>query len=113
MRFIAVILIAYVSLVMVSSTICQTYTLVNQADLRCGSANTKQCSKDKTNKKQSANNTSCTPCCSIQNCHCNFVEVPEFNFLINSSKVSKKAPIKNDKVISNYLSDCWHPPKIV
>ncbi len=113
MRFIAFILIAYISLLTVSPMVCETYTIVKQTDLCCNSDNVEQCSKNKSDNKQSGSNTTCTPCCSIQNCHCNFVEVPYFNFLVQVSTISKKTPTKNDKVLSNYLSDCWHPPKVV
>lgn len=110
MRFIAVILIAYVLLLTVSPAVCKTYTALKQVNL-CGSSNDKQSTKEQSGNKQSNNNTSCTDCCSIQNCHCNFVDVPQFNFLAQTSVISKKTSIKNDKVLSNYLSDCWHPPK--
>lgn len=73
----------------------------------------KQCSNDQEGNKSSNDNSSCMPCCSIQNCQCNFINIPQFNFLIQMHLTAKKFPAKNDKVPSDYLSDCWHPPKIV
>lgn len=111
MRFIAAILITYISVLTVLPVGCETFTILKQAELCCISNYNKQCSKEQTENKQSDNKKSCTACCSLQNC--NNISIPQFNFLVHSSKVSKKAPIKKDKVISNYLSDCWHPPKTV
>ena len=111
MKFISIILIAYITLLTVLPAVCKTYVVLKQAELCCSDKNSNQCSKDQ--KDKSENNMSCTACCSIQNCNCNFVGIPQFDFLIQNGTTTKKAKIQDDKILSNYLSDCWHPPKIV
>lgn len=102
MRFIAVILVCYISLVTVTPAVCGTCTVLKQVNLCCND-----------DKDQSDNTTTCTPCCSLQNCHCNFVAIPQFDFLVQIDINSKKTPIKNDKILSDFLSDCWRPPEII
>lgn len=116
MRLIAVILVAYISLLTVLPVICGTYIVLEQAELCCNSASDNQCSEEQSCNEQSDeenNNSSCISCCSVQNCNCNLVDVSRFNFLVQISLNSKRAKVENDKVISNYLSDCWQPPELV
>ena len=114
MKFIAVILVTYISLLTISPALCGFYAAFKRVDLCCSTENNKQCSKEQTgNSKQSDSDVPCKPCCSIQNCHCNFINVPPFDFFVQTGATAKKTPFKNDKVFSNYLPDCWHPPEIV
>lgn len=97
MRTISVILLTYVMLLLVAPTVCNSIA---------------QCSKEQTNNKNPENNT-CSSCCSIQNCNCNFTGIEKFDFQIYMSIITNKIHTQNDKILSNYLSECWHPPKIV
>jgi hypothetical protein len=98
MRTISVILLTYVVLLLVAPTVCNSMA---------------QCSKEQTNNKNSDNTNTCASCCSIQNCNCNFTGVEQFDFQIYTSIITKKIQAQNNKILSNYLSECWHPPKIV
>lgn len=114
MKFIAMILVVYVSLLTLSPVVCGTYIAVKQTADCCNENKDRECSKEQTTNKQSdkSDSNSCLSCCSVQNCHCSFVDAPQFNFQIQMSLNSKRVPIKNDKVLSDYLSDCWQPPEV-
>ena len=113
MRCIALILLVYVSVLNITPAICSSYTTLAQTNLcinKKGCGDDDACSNTKQN--ENSNNTSpCTPCCYIQNCHCNIVNTPRFNFQILSDVSTEKISTENDKIYFNYLSDCWHPPK--
>ena len=109
MRLIAIILVTYISALTISPVVCGTYLAIKQS-VSCNDDN--QCRKEPTENNKSENSSSCLSCCSVQNCHCNFVEAPQFSFLIQTNINTQRAPIKIDKVLSDYLSDCWQPPEI-
>jgi hypothetical protein len=115
MKYIVVILLTYMSLLTVSPALCGMYAALKQADLCCSTDSDKQCSKEQpdSNKQsdKSDSNTPCTPCCIIQNCHCYFVGVPQFDFHIIAYTTTQKIRVTNDNVFSNYSSECWHPPE--
>lgn len=98
----------------VSPVVCGGYVVLKQADLCCNTESDTKCSKDQTTNKPSGSsekNSSCMACCSVQNCHCNCIAIPEFNFCNEISIDSNRPPVKNDKVLSDYFSDCWQPPE--
>ena len=99
MRTFSIILLTYVSLLLVAPTICNTIM---------------QCAKEQSaNKNSKDNSSSCESCCSIQNCHCNFTGIQQFNFQILANTVTKKIYTQNDNILSTYLSECWHPPELI
>lgn len=109
MRYIAFILVFYVSVMNVTPAICGSYTYLVQTNV-CRSENNGACSDDKSQQNPKSASP-CLPCCYVQNCHCNIVTIPEFNFQVFSDLNIEKIPTENDKIYFNYLSDCWHPPK--
>jgi len=109
-RFIAIILVTYISTLTISPVVCGTYLAIKQ-NISC--SNDHECKKKQENNKKADHNSSCLSCCSVQNCHCSFVDAPQFNFLVQINLNSQRAPIKKDKVLSDYQSDCWQPPEIV
>lgn len=116
MRSIALILVAYLSLLTTSPAVCNGYLVLRQDDLCCNITCETECSKDLSTNKPSGpseKESSCLSCCSLQNSHCSFVAVPEFNFNVEMSLNTKRPPVKNDKVLSDYLSDCWQPPELI
>lgn len=114
MKYIAIILVTYISLLTISPALCGFYAAFKRTGLCCLTNNDKQCSKEQAdNSKQPGKSDSDTTCCSIQTCHCNFINVLPFDFSVQTGRTAKKAPFKNDKIFSNYLPDCWHPPEIV
>lgn len=112
MRFITTILIIYISLLTISPAVCGIYAVLDQTDQCC--TNTKKCSESsKDNNKKSQNNSPCTPCCFMQNCNCYFTDVSQFIFQSNITARTKKIQSKNVNIVSNYSSDCWHPPEMI
>lgn len=108
MRLIAIILVTYISVLNMSPIVCGTYIAIKQT-VSCSSD---KCAEKKTSKQKSDTGSSCLSCCSVQNCNCSFVDASQFNFLVQINLNSQKAPFKKDKVLSDYLSDCWQPPEI-
>jgi hypothetical protein len=117
MKFITAILVTYISLLTVSPALCGLASMLKQVDLCCAADNEKKCSKEPSDNKeqsdQSDSKTPCIPCCSVQNCLCYFVGVPQYDLAVQLITVAQKIRVKNENVFSNYLSNCWHPPKLV
>lgn len=119
MRFIAIILVTYISLLTVSPAVCGLYETIKQVDLCCSSDSNKKCSnepsgnKTQKQKDKSESDAPYAPCCSVQNCQCYFVTAPQLDFGIQLVTITEKIRIKNETVISNYSSDCWQPPEKV
>ena len=86
MRFIAIILITYISLLTASPAVCGLYETIKQVDLCCSSDSNKKCSNEpsgsKTQKQKdnSESDAPYAPCCSVQNCQCYFVTAPQLDF---------------------------------
>lgn len=95
MKSIALILLAYFGILLVSPLGCS-----------------KTSSNVSMGQTKSQSDTPCQACCSIQSCHCNFLGAQSFDFPVQIVAVILKQRIQNDKVLSNYLSDCWRPPKV-
>src|ERR1700741_5429562 len=108
MKLTALILTCYLALLTGIPAVCSTYTMFQQADICCTDRN---CSQKGDCKKES--NNSCTPCCSIQSCNCSIIDIPRFNFSIQSSIANKQIPAENDKAFSEYSADCWRPPELI
>lgn len=99
MKAFSIILLTYVTLLLVVPTVCNTMM---------------QCSKEQSADKNSKNTPkSCESCCALQNCHCNFTGIQQFNFQISANIIISKIHTQNDNVLSNYLSECWHPPELI
>ena len=113
MRIVSAIFFIYVSLLIVSPSICGVYTEVNETQMCRSSCEYTQCSGEQTENESSDKDEPCTPCCLIQNCNCCFVAPSSFEFQPLIVYSAKKIQSKNDNVVSNYSSDCWHPPEMI
>ncbi len=99
MRVFSAILLTYVLLLLVVPTVCNSMTT---------------CSKEQSsNKKTDKDNSACNSCCYVQNCNCNFTGIQQFNFQIQAGSDIEKNSTQKDKPLSSYLSECWHPPKLI
>ncbi len=108
MRYLALILTLYLSVITVTPALCSTYSVIKKVTLCCSE---QKCS-NKTGDCKRGNDT-CTPCCLMQNCCCNIVALPEFNFMLEGISTEKKILTISDNALSDYLSDCWNPPKLI
>jgi hypothetical protein len=70
----------------------------------------KHCSKKAEKEKSENDCNKCNPfmACAYGNFFVN--ELP-FDYTAIVSMISTKLILTNDKVISSYIADCWHPPK--
>lgn len=112
MRIVSAILFIYVSLLIVSPSVCGMFTVVEETGMCGSSCEYNQCSEEQTENESSEKELPCTPCCLIQNCNCCFVAPASFEFQPLIVYSAKKTQSKNDNVVSNYSCDCWHPPEM-
>ena len=101
------------SLLTIAPALCELYATVSTINWCC-SPNAEKCAAKPMDTKKQTNGTSksCTPCRTIQNCSCYFTTTAIANFKPILVSDSRKLYITNEKVVSNYLSDCWHPPEL-
>lgn len=113
MRIVSAILFIYVSYLIVSPSVCGMFTIVNETKMCSSSCENTQCAELQTENESTDKDAPCTPCCLIQNCNCCFISPSSFEFKPIIFYTAKKIQSKNDNVVSNYSSDCWHPPEMV
>ena len=113
MRIISAMLFIYVSLLIVSPSICGMCASADETEMCSSSCEYTQCSGEQNENESSEKDSPCTPCCLIQNCNCCFIAPTAFEFQPLIVFSVKKIQSKNDIVVSNYSSDCWHPPEMV
>lgn len=99
-------------LLVVSPSICGMYTVVDEKEMCSSSCEYSQCSEEQTENESSENDSTCTPCCLVQNCNCCFIAPSSFEFQPLIVCSVKNTQSKNVNVVSNYSSDCWHPPEM-
>lgn len=109
MRIVSAILFIYVSILIVSPSVCGIFTVVEETEMCTSSFEHTQCSEKQTDNELSEKES---PCYLIQNCNCCFVTPAPFEFQPLIVYSSKKIQSKNDNVVSNYSSDCWNPPEV-
>ena len=74
----------------------------------CESQDNIQQQKDDPNK--CCNNGHCNPFEACACCYCISTEQPVFS-ISNFLAVTKKVRVTNDKILSSYVQDFWHPPE--
>ncbi|HTF03598.1 MAG TPA: hypothetical protein VK826_06205 [Bacteroidia bacterium] len=115
MKFFIFLFAAYLTFLVTSPVIC-TATCEEEKEPSCCTAEA-TCTAEKTSKESTEDktngNTCCTPCCSMQNCHCFFESITEINFNVSAYSIANQYLLQDDKLNSTYLSDCWQPPEIV
>ena len=109
MKWIAMLLFIYTSLLVAGPAICSVEKIMAQADACCHQTKKKDCTKDE-NSKQDA---PCMPCCVVQTCQCEYISPVNIDFTMENGGSITAIPDMNDKIHSDYWSECWHPPETV
>lgn len=110
MKLVAAILLTYVSVLVTAPALCAMEEIATKAGLSCTGNESDDCSKE---SDQSNEKSPCMPCCTVQSCQCYFITINEFNLNIQESVSISTIPYTNDKILSDYLSECWHPPELI
>ena len=110
MKLIAKILLTYISVLITAPAICAMEDIAAKTDYCCTSNVSDDCSKESDRSEESS---PCMPCCTVQSCQCYFTKTTEFNLHIMESVSLSTVPYTNDKILSKYLSECWHPPELI
>ena len=70
----------------------------------------KKCSKEDSKKTQDCSANGCNPFmpCPVGNF---FIDEEPYQLSNDFSQLSNKMIVANDKIVSTYVADCWHPPE--
>lgn len=118
MKFLSAILVTLILFLTVQPVLTNSnFTETNKKQVVDKCCSDKQNTSKHKNQQESNNN-----CCNKGHCdnpflscaNCYFINGDNSNFLIAQVfDQNKKFRLTNDKALSSYISDFWHPPKII